>query len=50
MEGAPFLEKMFDKGVGVRAFEIFDKQYCRVSMGKMKEMELFVDTLKQVLA
>lgn len=50
MDGAPFLEKMFDKGVGVRAFEIFGKQYCRVSMGKMKEMELFVDTLKQVLA
>ncbi|MEZ5040859.1 MAG: histidinol-phosphate transaminase [Saprospiraceae bacterium] len=49
MSGAPFLEKMFDKGVGVRAFEVFGKQYCRVSMGKMKEMELFIDTLKQVL-
>lgn len=49
MEGKPFLEKMFGKGVGVRAFEVFDKPYCRVSMGKMKEMKLFVETLKQVL-
>lgn len=49
MAGKPFLEKMFDKGVGVRAFEVFDKPYCRVSMGKMKEMKLFVETLKQVL-
>ncbi len=49
MQGKPFLEKMFDKGVGVRAFEVFDKPYCRVSMGKMKEMKLFVETLKQVL-
>ncbi len=49
MEGKPFLEKMFGKGVGVRAFEVFDKPYCRVSMGKMNEMKLFVETLKQVL-
>ncbi len=49
MQGKPFLEKMFNKGVGVRAFEVFDKPYCRVSMGKMKEMKLFVETLKQVL-
>lgn len=49
MAGKPFLEKMFDKGVGVRAFEVFDQPYCRVSMGKMKEMKLFVETLKQVL-
>lgn len=49
MQGKPFLEKMFDKGVGVRAFEVFDKPYCRVSMGKMKEMKLFMETLKQVL-
>lgn len=49
MQGKPFLEKMFDKGVGVRAFEVFDKPYCRVSMGKMGEMKLFMETLKQVL-
>lgn len=49
MQGKPFLEKMFDKGIGVRAFEVFDKPYCRVSMGNMKEMRLFMETLKKVL-
>ncbi len=49
MEGEPFLEKMFEKGVGVRAFQIDDKPYCRVSMGTMAEMEVFASTLKQVL-
>lgn len=46
MEGKLFLEKMFGKGVGVRVFEVFDKFYCWVSMGKMNEMKLFVEILK----
>ncbi len=49
MQGQEFLGKMFEKGVGVRAFEIDDQPYCRVSMGTKEEMELFTSTLKQVL-
>ena len=49
-EGKPFLEKMFAKKIGVRAFQIFNQSYCRVSIGTMKEMELFSDALKQVIA
>lgn len=49
MEGQPFLKKMYAEGVGVRAFEIFGKPYCRVSMGKKEEMTLFLDSLKKVL-
>lgn len=49
MEGQDFLGKMFDLGIGVRAFEIFDQSYCRVSMGTMTEMKLFVDAIKKVL-
>ena len=49
MEGRPFLEKMYETGVGVRAFEVFGKSYCRVGMGKKEEMVLFLDSLKKVL-
>ena len=50
MKGDQFLEKMFDLEIGVRAFEIFDQSYCRVSMGTMSEMKLFIDAIGKVLA
>lgn len=50
MEGKPFLEKMTEQGVGVRAFEIYEKNWCRVSMGTMDEMKLFTTALEKVLA
>ncbi len=46
--GDEYLEKMFDQGIGVRAFEIHDQTYCRVSIGTMDEMKLFVDAFKKV--
>ncbi|GAB5523156.1 MAG: histidinol-phosphate transaminase [Roseivirga sp.] len=49
IEGKAFLDKMRAKGVAVRAFEIFDRQWCRVSMGTMKEMELFTSALGEVI-
>lgn len=49
LPGEMFLEKMYAKGVGVRVFEIEDKPWCRVSMGTMQEMEMFVSSLKQVI-
>ncbi|WP_273446003.1 pyridoxal phosphate-dependent aminotransferase [Neolewinella agarilytica] len=49
MEGKAFLNAMFSKGVGVRAFDIFGDDYCRVSMGKPEEMDLFLSTLQEVL-
>jgi histidinol-phosphate aminotransferase len=49
MAGKPFLDAMFTKGVGVRAFDIFGADYCRVSMGKPEEMELFLTALEEVL-
>jgi len=50
MEGKPFLEKMMDQKVGVRAFKIYDRDWCRVSMGTKEEMKLFVDALDTVLS
>ena len=49
MDGKPFLEKMTAEGVGVRAFEIYGKNWCRVSMGNMDEMKLFTTALEKVL-
>lgn len=49
MEGRAFLKKMSDLGIGVRSFEIYDKTWCRVSMGTMKEMEMFTAALGKVM-
>lgn len=50
MEGQPFMKGMYDSGVGIRVFNIEDKPWCRVSMGTMEEMEIFVDAFKKVTA
>ncbi|MDW3191388.1 MAG: histidinol-phosphate transaminase [Cytophagales bacterium] len=49
MEGKSFLEKMKEQQVAVRAFDIVDQNWCRVSMGTMEEMKLFVSALGSVL-
>lgn len=49
MKGQPFLDAMFAKGVGVRAFDIFGADYCRVSMGTPEEMDMFLTALSEVL-
>ena len=49
-KGDAFLKEMFDLQIGVRSFKIFDQSYCRVSMGTMEEMGMFMDALKQVIA
>jgi len=48
MEGQKFMKGMYDGGVGIRVFNIDAKPWCRVSMGTMSEMELFVQTFKSV--
>ncbi|PIB34324.1 histidinol phosphate aminotransferase [Reichenbachiella sp. 5M10] len=49
MDGKVFLEKMINTGVAVRSFKIMDKTWCRVSIGTMDEMKIFIQSLKQVL-
>ncbi len=49
MDGKQFLEKMISKKVGVRAFEILGKNWCRVSIGTMDEMKIFTKALSEVL-
>ncbi len=48
MDGKEYLKKMGEKGVMVRSFDIHDKTYCRVSLGTMDEMKMFVSALQDV--
>ncbi len=50
MDGKIFLEKMAERKIGVRAFKIMDKNWCRVSMGTLDEMKMFTAALKEVVA
>ncbi|MEM7109591.1 MAG: histidinol-phosphate transaminase [Bacteroidota bacterium] len=50
MEGKRFLKKMQSQQVAVRSFEINDRNWCRVSMGTLEEMKLFIDALGVVLS
>lgn len=50
MDGKQFLEKMRLQQVAVRAFDIMDRNWCRVSIGTMDEMKLFVSALGTVLS
>lgn len=43
------LDKLAEKGVGIRGFEINGKNYARVSMGTMDEMKLFVSSFNAVI-
>lgn len=49
MEGKEFLTQMTEQKVGVRAFKFMDKKWCRVSMGTMEEMKLFIQAIDTVL-
>lgn len=48
MEGQTFMKAMYDSGVGIRVYNIAKKPWCRVSMGTMEEMQLFVESFKKV--
>ncbi len=43
-----FIEKMAERSVGIRGFDIGGKPYGRVSIGTMDELKLFVKTLASV--
>ena len=48
MEGARFATEMSNRGVGIRFWKFNDKDWCRVSIGRMDEMQLFADAFKQI--
>ncbi|WP_194774537.1 pyridoxal phosphate-dependent aminotransferase [Pararhodonellum marinum] len=48
--GKAFAQTMMDQGVGIRVYEIDDQDWCRVSMGTLKEMQYFIEALKTTQA
>jgi histidinol-phosphate aminotransferase len=48
MEGKKFVGEMMKRGVGVRNWKFNNKDWCRVSIGRMDEMEAFADAFKQL--
>lgn len=47
-DGKEYLKKMANENVAVRSFDIMDKTWCRVSIGTMDEMKMFVTALKGI--
>ncbi|MDP4217232.1 MAG: histidinol-phosphate transaminase [Bacteroidota bacterium] len=48
MEGKHFTDEMMKRGVGVRFWKFNNKEWCRVSIGRMDEMEAFAAAFKEL--
>lgn len=48
MESKKFAEEMMKRGVGVRSWKFIGKEWCRVSIGRMDEMEAFATAFKEL--
>ncbi len=48
MDGSKFVEEMNKRGVGIRQWKFIGKEWCRVSIGRMDEMEAFAAAFKEL--
>lgn len=48
MEGKQFTDEMMKRGVGVRFWKFNNTDFCRVSIGRMDEMEAFAAAFKEL--
>lgn len=48
MDGQKFVGEMMKRGVGVRNWKLNGADWCRVSIGRMDEMEAFAEAFKQI--
>lgn len=48
MDAERFTEEMMKRSVGVRPWKFAGKEWCRVSIGTMEEMEMFAQAFKQI--
>jgi len=48
MEGKQFTDEMMKRGVGVRFWKFNNKEWCRISIGRMDEMEAFAAAFKEI--
>lgn len=50
IDSEDFKKKMLAKGVGIKSMNVAGQDYCRVSMGKMDDLEMFADAFKRVIS
>ena len=48
MEGKRFVDEMMKRGVGLRDWKLAGKDWCRISIGRMDEMEAFAEAFKEL--
>jgi len=48
MDGKKFSTEMFKRGVGIRDWKLNGKDWCRISIGRMDEMEAFAAAFKEL--
>jgi histidinol-phosphate aminotransferase len=48
MEGQRFVDEMMKRGVGLRFWKFNNKEWCRISIGRMDEMKFFEEAFKQL--
>ena len=48
MDGKQFADEMMKRSVGVRFWKFNNKDWCRVSVGRMDEMEAFAAAFKEL--
>ena len=48
MDGKKFADEMMKRSVGIRFWKMNGKDYCRVSLGRMDEMEAFAKAFKEI--
>lgn len=48
MEGFKFVNEMNKRGVGIRSWRLNNQNWCRISIGRMDEMEAFAAAFKEL--
>lgn len=48
MDGERFVEEMMKRGVGLRNWQFNNKEWCRISIGRMDEMQAFAAAFKEL--
>jgi histidinol-phosphate aminotransferase len=48
MDGQKFVDEMMKRSVGVRNWKMVGKDWCRISIGRMDEMQAFAEAFKEI--
>jgi histidinol-phosphate aminotransferase len=48
MNGERFTDEMMKRGVGLRHWKLNNEEWCRISIGRMDEMQAFATAFKEL--